>query len=74
LTKRPALDAEDVDDLEEAPDDEVEAAEEQILDQATAARTIAELKAEIETLRQLEGLCHISGFYLLLLSSRRVPG
>ena len=52
----PALDEEDVEDLEEAPDDEVEAAEEQILDQATAARTIAELKAEIETLKQLEGL------------------
>jgi len=52
----PALDAEDVEDLEEAPDNEVEAAEEQILDQATAARTITELKAEIETLRQLEGL------------------
>ena len=51
----PALDAEDVEDLDEAPDNEVEAAEEQILDQATAARTIAELKAEIETLKQLEG-------------------
>jgi SNF2 family DNA or RNA helicase len=52
----PALDAEDVEDLEEAPDDEVEAAEEQILDQATAARTITELKAEIGTLQHLEGL------------------
>ena len=52
----PALDEEDVEDLEEAPDDELEAAEEQILDQATAARTIAELKAEIETLKQLEVL------------------
>ena len=52
----PVLDAEDVEDLEEAPDNEVEAAEEQILDQATAARTIVELKAEIETLKQLEGL------------------
>ncbi len=52
----PALDEDDVEDLEEAPDNEVEAAEEQILDQATAARTITELKAEIETLRQLEGL------------------
>jgi hypothetical protein len=52
----PVLDEEDVEDLEEAPEDEVEAAEEQILDQATAARTIAELKAEIETLKQLEGL------------------
>ena len=46
----PALDAEDVEDLEDAPDDEVEAAEEEILDQATAARSIAELKIEIETL------------------------
>ena len=52
----PALDAEDVEDLEDAPDDEVEAAEEEILDQATAARTIAELKAEIATLERLESL------------------
>ena len=52
----PALDAEDVEDLEEAPDNEVEAAEEEILDQATAARTIAELKAEIATLERLEAL------------------
>ena len=53
---RPALDAEDVEDLEDAPDNEVEAAEEEILDQATAARSIAELKAEIETLKRLEAL------------------
>jgi hypothetical protein len=52
----PTLDAEDVEDLEEAPDDEVQAAEEEVLDQATAARTIAELAAEIETLRRLEAL------------------
>ena len=52
----PTLDAEDVEDLEEAPDNEVEAAEEEILDQATAARTITELKAEIQTLNGLEGL------------------
>jgi SNF2 family DNA or RNA helicase len=52
----PVLDDEDVEDLEEAPDQEVEAVEEEILDQATAARTIAELKAEIETLRRLESL------------------
>ena len=50
------LDAEDVEDLEDAPDNEVEAAEEEILDQATAARTIVELKAEIETLKGLETL------------------
>ncbi len=50
----PALDSEDVEDLEEAPDSEVEAAEEEILDQATAARSIAELRIEIETLKGLE--------------------
>jgi SNF2 family DNA or RNA helicase len=52
----PVLDDEDVEDLDEAPDNEVEATEEKILDQATAARTIAELKAEIETLKRLETL------------------
>jgi SNF2 family DNA or RNA helicase len=52
----PTLDAEDVEDLEDAPDNEVEAAEEEVLDQATAARSIAELKAEIETLKGLESL------------------
>jgi hypothetical protein len=36
----PAPDSEDVEELEEAPDSEVEAAEEESLDQATAARTI----------------------------------
>src|SRR5687768_12839945 len=52
----PDLDADDVEDLDEAPDDEVAAVEEEILDQATAARTVAELKAEIETLKRLETL------------------
>ncbi len=50
----PSLDTEDVDDLDEAPDNEVEAAEEEILDQATAARSIAELRIEIQTLTTLE--------------------
>src|SRR5207302_5306265 len=50
----PVLDSDDIEDLEEAPDDEVEAAEEEILDQATAARSIAELRLEIETLKALE--------------------
>lgn len=50
------LDAEDVEDLDDAPDSEVEAAEEQVLDQATAAGTIVELKSEIETLKSLEAL------------------
>jgi SNF2 family DNA or RNA helicase len=50
----PALDEDDVEDLEEAPDNEVEAAEEEILDQATAARSMNELKLEIQTLKRLE--------------------
>ncbi len=48
------LDPEDVEDLDEAPDAEVEAVEEEILDQATAARSIAELRIEIDTLKRLE--------------------
>ncbi len=50
------LDSEDLEDLEEAPDDEVAKVEEEVLDQATAARTIAELRAEIEILKGLEAL------------------
>src|SRR6185437_11452318 len=50
LPATPTLDEDDIEDLDEAPDNELEAAEEEILDQATAARTIAELKAEIQTL------------------------
>jgi hypothetical protein len=52
----PVLDADDVEDLEEAPENEVEAAEEEILDQATAAATLAELHIEIATLARLEAL------------------
>lgn len=52
----PMLNNEDIEDLEEAPENEVETAEEEILDQATAASTIQELKAEIATLRKLESL------------------
>jgi len=52
----PALDPEDLEDLEEAPEAEREVAEEEVLDQATAARTIEELRAEIATLRRLERL------------------
>jgi SNF2 family DNA or RNA helicase len=52
----PLLDDEDVGDLEDAPDSELEAAEEQVVDQATAARSIEELRIEIVTLKRLEGL------------------
>lgn len=54
----PMLTDEDVEDLEEAPDNEVEQTEEQILDQATAARSIGELKTEIATLARLEAMAH----------------
>ena len=52
----PTLDGEDVDELEDAPDNEVDTTKEEVLDQATAARSIVELRAEIETLKGLEML------------------
>ena len=50
------LDEDEVSDLEDAPEQEIEDAERQLLDRATAARSIAELGAEIEALRGLESL------------------
>lgn len=50
----PEWDSDDIEDFDEAPDNEVQATEEEILDQATAARTITELQAEIATLKDLE--------------------
>ncbi|MFQ3664066.1 MAG: helicase-related protein, partial [Chloroflexaceae bacterium] len=50
------LSADDLDDLEDAPDHEVARVEEEILGQATAARTIDELKLEIANLARLEAL------------------
>ena len=50
----PRLTPDYLDDLEDAPEAEVEEAEELILDQATAAATVAELRTEIETLTRLE--------------------
>jgi len=52
----PTFDVEDLEDLDEAPETEVEAAEDAVLDQATAAATVKELKIEIETLGRLEAL------------------
>ncbi len=52
----PRFDPEDLEALEDAPENEVDEAETQILDQATAARTITELKVEIDTLKHLETL------------------
>jgi superfamily II DNA or RNA helicase len=50
----PSLTADDLDDLDDAPDAEVETTEEKVVDQASAARTIAELRVEIEQLTGLE--------------------
>lgn len=44
----------DWDDLDDVPDTEVEALETELIDNATAARTVAELEAEIALLRELE--------------------
>jgi len=52
----PTLTVDDLEDLEDAPDEEVEATEERVVDLASAARTIAELKAEIAILQELETL------------------
>jgi superfamily II DNA/RNA helicase len=55
-TDFPPMTDEDIEELEDAPDAEVEATEEKVVDQATAARTIAELEAEIRTLKGLENV------------------
>jgi superfamily II DNA or RNA helicase len=44
------------DDFDDVPEDERASAEEEVVDQATAARTVAELQAEIEQLNQIEQL------------------
>ncbi len=50
----PSLTSDDIDELDDAPDAKVEDTEEKVVDQATAARTIAELRAEIAQLQDLE--------------------
>jgi len=51
------LDLEDLeDDLEDIPDEEREATEQEVVDLATASRTIAELQIEIKLLEELEQL------------------
>jgi len=49
----PALSEDDLEDLEDAPDEEVEETEERVVDLASAAQTIRELKAEIAILKDL---------------------
>lgn len=55
-TSSSTLDPDEIDELEDSPQNELEALEAEILDQATAARTIDELKLEIATLQRLEKL------------------
>ena len=54
--RAPELDADDFEDIDEAPEQEIEDVEARVLDEATAARSVVELKAEIETLKRLESL------------------
>ena len=55
---RPAFSLDDDYDDDDSPSAELEDAEEKVADRATAASTIAELEAEIETLRQLEDMAN----------------
>ncbi len=50
------FDSENIEYLEDMPDDETDAVENEVLDQATAASTIAELQAEIESLGHLQSM------------------
>jgi len=52
------FDEDDLADFDDAPAEELEVIEEEIIDSATAAMTIAELQAEIATLRDLERLAY----------------
>jgi superfamily II DNA or RNA helicase len=54
LQNLPQLDAEAIEDLEDAPEEEQEQDAEQLVDLATAARTIQELELEIAELHRLE--------------------
>ncbi len=54
LQHLPQLDAETIEDFEDAPEEEQEQNTEPLIDLATAARTIRELELEIEQLRHLE--------------------
>ncbi|MBI3073653.1 MAG: DUF3883 domain-containing protein [Deltaproteobacteria bacterium] len=52
----PALSEDDIEDFDDLPDDEANEEEALVLDQATAARSVGELKAEIATLKRLRDL------------------
>jgi superfamily II DNA or RNA helicase len=50
----PVFSLDDLDELDDAPESEIEDTEERVVDQATAAKTIAELRMEIAHLQELE--------------------
>lgn len=52
------LTEEEIEDLEDAPDEEAERYQQKVVDQASAAQTIQELQAEINTLEKLEELAY----------------
>jgi superfamily II DNA or RNA helicase/predicted nucleotidyltransferase len=59
--RAPLADAErswrvEIDDFDDIPEDEASALEEEVVDEASAAQTIGELRAEIDTLQRLEVL------------------
>lgn len=56
LAGLPLYTLDDLEELDDAPDAEIEEAEEKVVDQASAARSIAELQVEIGMLKQLEEL------------------
>src|SRR3989440_556121 len=56
LAGLPSLSEDELDDLDDAPGAELEETEERIVDQASAARSIAELEVEIAMLVRLEAL------------------
>jgi superfamily II DNA or RNA helicase len=54
----PPYNQDDFDDLDEIPDDELEKMEEKLVDKASAAQTIEELKDEIAILKNLEKVAY----------------
>jgi SNF2 family DNA or RNA helicase len=50
------VELEELDDIDDLPEAEAEEVVEQVVDEATAARTVEELRAEIELLKDLEAL------------------
>ncbi len=55
-TLEQTVDLEELDDVDDLPDEEADALVEEVVDQATAARTADELRAEIVILKDLEAL------------------